>query len=75
MVINKDFKEFIELLNANRVKYPVIGGYAVNFHGYPYPYQLAQIFLFTSHPQRWRGSCLSGRLELAGALVIFDGVK
>jgi predicted nucleotidyltransferase len=35
MVINKDFKEFIELLNANGVKYLVIGGYAVNFHGYP----------------------------------------
>lgn len=35
MVINKDFKEFIELLNANSVKYLVIGGYAVNFHGYP----------------------------------------
>jgi predicted nucleotidyltransferase len=35
MVINKDFKEFIELLNANSVRYLVIGGYAVNFHGYP----------------------------------------
>jgi predicted nucleotidyltransferase len=35
MEINKDFKEFIELLNANDVKYLVIGGYAVNFHGYP----------------------------------------
>lgn len=35
MVINKDFKEFIELLNANSVKYLIIGGYAVNFHGYP----------------------------------------
>jgi predicted nucleotidyltransferase len=35
MVINKDFKKFIELLNENGVKYLVIGGYAVNFHGYP----------------------------------------
>ena len=35
MVINKDFKEFIELLNANSVKYLVIRGYAANFHGYP----------------------------------------
>ncbi len=35
MELNKDFKEFIELLNEHDVKYLVIGGYAVNFHGYP----------------------------------------
>jgi predicted nucleotidyltransferase len=35
MVINEDFKEFIKLLNANGVKYLVVGGYAVAFHGYP----------------------------------------
>lgn len=35
MVLNKDFKEFIESLNDNEVEYLVIGGYAVNIHGYP----------------------------------------
>jgi phage replication-related protein YjqB (UPF0714/DUF867 family) len=35
MVLDKNFKEFIELLNVHKVKYLVIGGYAVNFHGYP----------------------------------------
>ena len=35
MVLDKDFKEFIELLNVYKVKYLVIGGYAVNYHGYP----------------------------------------
>ncbi len=35
MVLNKDFKEFIQLLNVNNVKYLIIGGYAVGFHGYP----------------------------------------
>lgn len=35
MELDKDFKEFIELLNEHKVKYLVIGGYAVNFHGYP----------------------------------------
>ncbi|MCO6490009.1 MAG: nucleotidyltransferase [Phaeodactylibacter sp.] len=35
MVINEDFKEFIELLNAHEVKYLVVGGYAVSMHGYP----------------------------------------
>lgn len=35
MELDKDFREFIELLNKHNVKYLVIGGYAVNFHGYP----------------------------------------
>jgi len=35
MVLNKDFKEFIQLLNDHDVLYLVIGGYAVAFHGYP----------------------------------------
>jgi hypothetical protein len=30
----KDFKEFIELLNNNKVRYLIIGGYAVVYHGY-----------------------------------------
>lgn len=30
----KDFKELFELLNANRVRYLLIGGYAVGIHGY-----------------------------------------
>ena len=34
-MLNKDFREFIQLLNENKVKYLVIGGYAVAFHGYP----------------------------------------
>jgi len=34
-MINKDFKEFIELLNKNKVKYLVVGGYALAFHGFP----------------------------------------
>ncbi len=35
MELDKDFREFIELLNEHEVKYLIIGGYAVNFHGYP----------------------------------------
>ena len=35
MLINKDFKEFIELLNKNKVKYLIVGGYALAFHGHP----------------------------------------
>jgi predicted nucleotidyltransferase len=35
MVMNQDFKEFIQSLNDNQVRYLVVGGYAVAFHGYP----------------------------------------
>ncbi len=34
-MLSKDFREFIELLNENKVRYLVVGGYAVAFHGYP----------------------------------------
>jgi predicted nucleotidyltransferase len=33
--IPRDFREFIALLNVRRVRYLVVGGYAVAFHGYP----------------------------------------
>lgn len=35
MRLPKDFKEFIALLNAHEVKYVIVGGYAVAYHGYP----------------------------------------
>ncbi|HEX6159279.1 MAG TPA: hypothetical protein VF111_03875 [Thermoanaerobaculia bacterium] len=31
----KDFKEFLKLLRAHGVRYLLIGGYAVGYHGYP----------------------------------------
>jgi hypothetical protein len=34
-MLNPDFKEFIQLLNDNLVRYLVVGGYAVALHGYP----------------------------------------
>lgn len=33
--LQADFKEFLRLLNAHRVEYLLIGGYAVGYHGYP----------------------------------------
>lgn len=35
MHLNKDFQEFIELLNLNKVEYLLVGGYAVAYYGYP----------------------------------------
>ena len=34
-MLNQDFKEFIQSLNDNHVRYLVVGGYAVAFHGHP----------------------------------------
>ena len=35
MEIQSDFKELLELFNANKVEYVVVGGYALAFHGAP----------------------------------------
>jgi hypothetical protein len=35
MPLQKDLKEFVELLNSYEVDYLIIGGYALAFHGYP----------------------------------------
>lgn len=33
--LSEDFKELFRLLNANNVRYLMIGGYAVGVYGYP----------------------------------------
>lgn len=35
MALSKDWREFIELLNSEKVEYLIVGGFAVIFHGYP----------------------------------------
>jgi len=35
LTIHKDFADFLRLLNEREVRYLVVGGYAVSFHGYP----------------------------------------
>ncbi len=34
-MLSPDFKEFIQSLNDNAVRYLIVGGYAVALHGYP----------------------------------------
>ena len=34
-LLTDDFREFLKSLNANRVEYLLVGGYAVGLHGYP----------------------------------------
>jgi hypothetical protein len=35
MLLNKDLREFVALLNSNEVEYLVVGAFAVAFHGVP----------------------------------------
>jgi len=35
MKLPRDLREFIALLNSHDVRYPIVGGYAVAYHGYP----------------------------------------
>jgi len=35
ILLPRDFREFLQLLNDSRVEYLLIGGYAVGYHGYP----------------------------------------
>jgi hypothetical protein len=35
MEVQKDFKELLELFNANHVEYLIVGGYALALHGSP----------------------------------------
>ncbi|MBW8012197.1 MAG: hypothetical protein FVQ83_13335 [Chloroflexi bacterium] len=34
-MLNQEFKEFIQSLKDNKVRYIIVGGYAVALHGYP----------------------------------------
>ncbi|MBR9982184.1 MAG: hypothetical protein KFF50_14235 [Desulfatitalea sp.] len=35
MEVQKDFKELLELFNAHKVNYLIVGSYALAFHGAP----------------------------------------
>ena len=35
MILSPDFKEFVQSLNDNGVRYLIVGGYAVALHGHP----------------------------------------
>jgi hypothetical protein len=37
LLLPPDFKEFLALLDSERIDYLLVGGYAVSYHGYPRP--------------------------------------
>lgn len=48
MNFNKDFKEFVELLNLNNVQYLLIGGWSVAIYGQPRYTKDIDFFLYAS---------------------------
>jgi hypothetical protein len=58
-----DFKEFLRLLNSDRVEYLLVGGYAVSQHGYPRPTGDLDIWIAVSQDNAAR---LVGALEKFG---------
>ena len=36
ILLPPDFKEFLQLLNLHKVRYLLVGGYAVGYYGYAY---------------------------------------
>lgn len=61
-MLSQDFKEFIESLNANGVRYLVVGGYAVAVHGYP---------RYTKDIDVWIGSNPENAMRLIKAMEQF----
>ena len=62
MIISPDFKEFITLLNTHNVRYLVVGGYAVAFHGHP---------RYTKDIDIWLERTLENAARLLAALDAF----
>ena len=57
-----DFKEFLRLLNSRDIKYLLVGGYAVGYHGYPRA---------TADLDVWVATDLENAEKIVGALIEF----
>jgi hypothetical protein len=61
-MLAKDFKEFVQLLNENKVEYLLVGGYAVALHGYP---------RFTGDLEIWVNPANSNAIKVLNAVQQF----
>jgi phage replication-related protein YjqB (UPF0714/DUF867 family) len=73
--LHQDFKEFLNLLRANRVEYLLIGAYAVGYHGYPRATQDLDIWIAATAENATRivtalGEFGFGSPELTAELVL-----
>ncbi len=62
MVLTQDFREFFHSLNGHNVRYLVVGGYAVAFHGHP---------RYTKDIDVWIGTDKTNAEKLIDALRAF----
>ena len=62
MVINKDFREFIQCLNHHNARYLIVGGYAVALHGHP---------RYTKDLDVWIGVSVSNAEKVVAAIRDF----
>lgn len=49
MPLPQDFREFLALLDAEKIEYLLVGGYAVSFHGFPRSTGDLDIWIATSN--------------------------
>ena len=63
MEIQQDFKDLLELLNAHKVEYIIVGGYALAFHGAPRYTGDIDIFV---KPDDENAACIMSALEVFG---------
>ena len=61
-MLNRDFKEFVGLLNEHAVEYLVVGGYALAAHGHP---------RYTGDIDIWVGSAPENIARLLASLASF----
>ena len=52
--LHPDFKDFLKLLNCHDVKYLIVGGYAVGYHGYPRATGALDICIMVKDPNAQR---------------------
>ena len=55
MKLSKDLREFVELLNSRKIRYVLVGGHAVAYHGFPRFTGDVDFFHLTLRPKmpRW----------------------
>lgn len=61
--IPQEFKEFLSILNSNKVDYILIGGYAINMYGYSRP---------TGDIDVWVKMEKDNSVKIKNALIEFD---
>lgn len=62
-----DFKEFLALLNSEKVEYLLVGGYAVSYYGYPRPTGDLDIWIAVDATNIQRALAVLAKFGFSGA--------